>query len=105
MIAAGSLPKTWHWQSGSSQSISPSLSLSIRSVQISCSWQVDEQPSPFAVLPSSHCSPCGPVDDAVAAARKGAVGLAAVTVDVVAIVALLAARLNAVAAARRGAVV
>jgi len=50
MIAAGSLPKTWHWQSGSSQSIRPSLSMSIRSVQISCSWQVAEQPSPSTVL-------------------------------------------------------
>src|SRR5262245_8436848 len=58
VIELGSLPKTWQWQSGSSQSIRPSLSLSFRSVQISCSLQVDEQPSPSTVLPSSHCSLC-----------------------------------------------
>src|SRR5262245_58928325 len=59
VIELGSLPKTWQSQSGSSQSARPSPSLSRRSVQISCSWQVALQPSPSTVLPSSHCSVSG----------------------------------------------
>ena len=50
----------------------------------------------------SHCSPA--VDDAVAAARQGAVVVAAVAVDAVAVVAGLAGRDDAVAAAGQPAV-